>query len=613
MVLRKRYQRALLLLFSIFPFAVFAQGTITIETFETYTAGARLCTQAPAYWFTWNNGPGTAEDPFVTDSLAFGGNNSLLVSGANDVLLNLNEKTSGRYEISFYVRVTSGKTGSYGLLQQFNSSESNWGVQCFFDENNQGNIKAGGEVVNFNFSHNQWIPVRNIIDLNSDHAEIYINHALVYEWQWSIGLSGTPGPVKLEALNFFAWNAAQRQPSMHVDSIVYKELPAPGAPLNLVATVTGNDVSLSWDAPSDGTPTGYKIYRDNDVLVSEVAALSYIDTDVYPGTYSYSVKAIYGSGLSQPAGPVEAIVAGGTSRKYVLLEIATGTWCTYCPGSSMAADDHVEHGDKVAVIEYHNNDDYSNTDSDQRNSYYNVPGFPTAYFDGINSVIGGNMTQTMYPSYKPVYENSIQKRSLFDLQLDVTNTGNSELQVSVTASKLYEYANNKPRLQLVLTETNIAQTWQTIMTEVNFVCRKMYPDYAGMLADFSTDSVLNFTYTVSVDESYDFNKCALIAFLQDNTTKEVLQAEIVKFNSLGRIELQEISVSIYPNPASEKLYFISDVPVKSVSVIDVSGRIVSKKDGNSDHIDVSSLKAGIYMLSILTDKGIAARKFCIRK
>jgi len=603
----------LYLLFSFLPLASFAQGTITNENFETYTAGARLCTQAPAYWYTWNNGPGTAEDPFVTDSHAFGGNNSLLVSGSNDVLLSLNGKTSGRYEISFYILVPSGKTGFYGLLQQFSGSESNWGVQCFFDVNNQGNIKAAGDVVNFNYNPNQWIQVRNIVDMNSDHAEVYINHAMVYEWQWSTGLSGTFGPLKLDALNFFAWNAAQRQPLMYVDSIVYKELPAPGAPLNLVASVTGNDVSLLWDAPSDGSPAGYRIYRDNEVLVSDVISLSYIDTDVYPGTYSYMVKAIYGSGLSQPAGPVEAIITGGTDRKYVLLEIATGTWCTYCPGSAMAADDHIEHGDKVAVIEYHNNDDYSNTDSDHRNSYYNVPGFPTAYFDGIHSVIGGNMTQTMYPTYKPVYDKSIQKRSLFDLKMEVTDAGNSELEVSITASKLYAYTNNKLRLQLVLTETHIPEIWQTIMTEVNFVCRKMYPDYAGSLADFSTDSVLNFTYTIPVHESYNFNNCALIAFLQDNSTKEVLQAETIKFNSLGKDELQEISVSVYPNPASDRLFFTSDTPVTSVSVTDISGRIINVNNVSSGYIDVSLLKAGVYILSILTDKGTAVRKFSVRK
>ncbi len=43
-----------------------------------------------------------------------------------------------------------------------------------------------------------------------------------------------------------------------------------------------------------------------------------------------------------------------TAREMVVLEIGTGTWCTYCPGSQMGADDLVINGCSVAVVEYHN-------------------------------------------------------------------------------------------------------------------------------------------------------------------------------------------------------------------------------------------------------------------
>ena len=610
------------LLFSLLPFTTFAQGLITNENFETYTAGARLCTQAPDSWFTWNNGAGTAEDPFVTDSLAFESNNSLFVSGSNNVVLDLKGKTSGHYEVSFYVLVPSGKTGFYGLLQKFDGTISDWGIQCFFDVNHQGNIKAAGDVVSFNYNTNQWIPIRNIIDLNNDHAEVYINNILVYEWQWSNGFAGTSGPLKLDALNFFAWNASLRQPSMYIDSILYKELPVPGSPSNLVASVAGDDVSLSWDAPSNGSPLGYKIYRNNVVQASDVTTLSYNDTDVYPGTYSYLVKAMYGSGLSQPAGPADVVIIGGTQRKHVLLEIATGTWCTYCPGSAMAVEDHVSHGDKVAVIEYHDNDNYANTDANHRNTYYKVAGYPTANFDGINTVSGGNMTQSIYPSYQPAYAKSMQKISLFDLNMEVTKTGNSELQVSVTASKLYPYANNNLRLHMVLTETAIQETWQNNMTELNYVCRKMYPDYTGTLADFSSDSVLNFTYTFSIDESYNFNNCALITFLQDNSTKEVLQTENIKFNSLGRDELLEANVSVYPNPTSGEFWLLinsAGTTIYEMELLNNLGAVVYKNNklevqgSFKQQFNFSELPAGMYTISLRSASNVIVKRIVITK
>jgi hypothetical protein len=69
-------------------------------------------------------------------------------------------------------------------------------------------------------------------------------------------------------------------------------------------------------------------------------------------------------------------------RDKVVVEIGTGTWCTFCPGAAMGADDLVANGHDVAIIENHNGDDYTNAASNARNSYYNIPGYPTAMFDG---------------------------------------------------------------------------------------------------------------------------------------------------------------------------------------------------------------------------------------
>jgi thiol-disulfide isomerase/thioredoxin len=367
---------------------------------------------------------------------------------------------------------------------------------------------------------------------------------------------------------------------------------------------------------------GYKIYRDSLVIQSSQTELSYTDANVYPGKYKYVVKAIYSTGLSQPTDPVEALIQGGTARKYVLLEIATGTWCTYCPGSAMGADDLVESGANVAVIEYHDNDDYENNDANQRNSYYNITGYPTAKFDGSTTISGGNMTQSMYPSYLPVYNNHIKKLSLFDLDMVVIQSGESELQISITTKKIYAYENNNLRLHLVLTETHIPENWQGIMTEVNSVCRKMYPDYKGNVADFSNDSVLVFNYTITVDTTFEFNNCALVAFIQDNATKEVLQVDNINFNSLGRTEPEEINTSVYPNPCSGS--FCLSITQKGTEVYKMEiqnnfGACVYRNDDLrvngtfKQYFDVHNLSDGMYNLILRSDKHQISKKIVINK
>ena len=374
-------------------------------------------------------------------------------------------------------------------------------------------------------------------------------------------------------------------------------------------------------SPSPGTrlqrglPEGYKIYRDSTVIKPLQSGLTYTDADVYPGSYTYSVKAVYSSGMSQPAGPVAAVVQGGTPRKFVLLEIATGTWCTYCPGASMGADDLVNNGKDVAVIEYHDNDDYSNADADARNSFYNVQGFPTAHFDGLNAIAAGNMTQSMYPVYLPVYNLHIPKLSLFTIDLAVTQTSATSLHVGLTATKIYPYSGNSIRLNLVLTESHIPEVWQKIMTEVNYVCRKMYPDHNGTAADFSADSVVTAGFDIALDTSWKVNNCEVVAFLQDYVTKEVLQVEKVRLGALGIGDPPGVSISVFPNPASERLNVKCGMKVSELSVSDLSGRnvIQTRPGGDAMQVDISGLAPGMYFLHLVTSRGTAVRKFMVAR
>lgn len=62
---------------------------------------------------------------------------------------------------------------------------------------------------------------------------------------------------------------------------------------NLLLTPINGGVNISWSAPSSGTPSGYKIYRDG-TLITTVTTLSYTN-NVAPGTYSYSLVASYNS------------------------------------------------------------------------------------------------------------------------------------------------------------------------------------------------------------------------------------------------------------------------------------------------------------------------------
>lgn len=71
------------------------------------------------------------------------------------------------------------------------------------------------------------------------------------------------------------------------------------APTWLSATVENEGVSLSWNGVNDAS--GYKVYRDDELIAPNVEGTSYMDTSFLPyGNYSYYLKAFNADGDRSP-------------------------------------------------------------------------------------------------------------------------------------------------------------------------------------------------------------------------------------------------------------------------------------------------------------------------
>lgn len=95
----------------------------------------------------------------------------------------------------------------------------------------------------------------------------------------------------------------------------YAEVTILYPPTNFVAEVFGNDnVKLSWGQPIEGTPTGYKLYRD-DAFLANVIELEYFDYDLSSGSHRYTLSAIYPEGESVQVGPIVVETTEGLDDK----------------------------------------------------------------------------------------------------------------------------------------------------------------------------------------------------------------------------------------------------------------------------------------------------------
>lgn len=214
------------------------------------------------------------------------------------------------------------------------------------------------------------------------------------------------------------------------------------------------------------------------------------------------------------------IFAQTVPREMVVMEIGTGTWCTYCPGAAMGADDLLENGSKVAVIENHNGDAFANQYSNARNTYYGISGFPTAVFDGVAAVVGGNHSSSMYPTYLPKYEARIIVPANIQMTINVTHTGLDYTAV-IAITKVGTLVPASFKLHFAVTVSNIQVNWQG-QTHLEHVNALMVPDQNGTPISFASGDTQTVTLNYSLDPAWPVEDCEFIAFVQDaTTTKEI--------------------------------------------------------------------------------------------
>ncbi|MBE9491720.1 MAG: Omp28-related outer membrane protein, partial [Bacteroidetes bacterium] len=178
----------------------------------------------------------------------------------------------------------------------------------------------------------------------------------------------------------------------------------------------------------------------------------------------------------------------------------------------------------------HNGDPFANNASNYRNSYYNVPGYPTANFDGTSNYVGGSHTQSMYPQYLPLYNQRIVIPSSFTVDIYGQNTGLT-YDIVLVIEKVATTTATNLTAQLVLTESEIPYSWQG-MSECNFVERLMVPDHFGTTLDFSGGDEITLNLQFTIDPLWVTTHCELVAFVQDEDSKEIMQGTKVALNEL---------------------------------------------------------------------------------
>jgi hypothetical protein len=206
------------------------------ENFDTYIAGDKFVEQVSStVWTTWDNNPGSATDPEVSNAQSNSAPNSIKIGASNDLVFVPGDLIEGRYSITFKMYIPNGKLAYFNMLQEFNGSNSKWGYQILFNDG-VATVQGAGEV-KYNYTADTWFDLKTIIDLDTDWCEIYFDGNLIFEFKWSVGTSNT-NLKQFAAIDFYGWdNSGQGTPEFYFDDLSMKEVQSPEAPQNLTAEI----------------------------------------------------------------------------------------------------------------------------------------------------------------------------------------------------------------------------------------------------------------------------------------------------------------------------------------------------------------------------------------
>ncbi|MCF8406009.1 MAG: T9SS type A sorting domain-containing protein [Bacteroidales bacterium] len=168
---------------------------------------------------------------------------------------------------------------------------------------------------------------------------------------------------------------------------------------------------------------------------------------------------------------------------------------------------------------------FYNQYSQARLTLYGISGIPNSFFDGITNVLGGS-TGT-YSAFLSKYNQRIAVPSKFEVAINGFNEGN-DFTVVASIENVEPYAGSNIVLHFAVTESGCMYGG----TAYNYVTRLMVPSQTGTPLDFSSTTSESVVLDFSLSPTWVLDNCEFIAFVQDMTSKEILQAAKAPANDL---------------------------------------------------------------------------------
>ncbi len=302
---------------------------------------------------------------------------------------------------------------------------------------------------------------------------------------------------------------------------VMEDCPAPGELL------AGEDVTVAWSGDDpDGAVAKYAWSLDG-TLSGETTGTELVIQDVAEGDHVLEVAAVDDDGDLDPTPALCSFTAGapgGLVPRVALAEFLTTRPCINCPNAEEALNTVLEEygADSLCVIAYHDlappADPFATPETVARIDWYmgsSWSSWPMVLFDGGRGVLGAASPEAAATAYRTEID---YRRSIWSpISMRIAG-GVGSGSVTVTVKVRDALTTSAGVLRMVLIEDDLIASAH----EYDFVARDLLEDEPLTVSAVGDSAVV--TRTLTVDPLWNVNKLDVIAFVQDDLTKEVLQS-----------------------------------------------------------------------------------------
>lgn len=305
----------------------------------------------------------------------------------------------------------------------------------------------------------------------------------------------------------------------------------------------------------------------------------------------------------------------------ILNEVFTSSTCPPCTPGNVNYNKVIDGRAKHSTIKYQVNfpgtgDPYCTQEVRDRMTFYNVNSVPRMEIDGGWDNNANSFTTALYDEYQ-------SKPSFIEITGSVSLTWKNTITLDVNVNPLLDNASNNLKLHAAIVEgVTYANKKSNGETQFESVMKKMMTGSVGqVLTPLKKDTkvskkiayTFNGGYRLPLDGSTgqhinhlsensveSWNDLSVVVFVQDATTKEILQSETFPIALVGT-EAVEQNLNLYPNPANN-LFVVEAKEMGNATVVvtDLQGKVVFNGNMTSGALsmNVADWSAGVYMVSV---------------